>query len=309
MIISASYKTDIPAFYGEWFINRLNAGYCKARNAFNNKPFEIDLSKRTVDGFVFWTKNAKPFREGLYEVARRSYPFIMQYTINGYPRELENRVVDYQSAIENFISISREYGPHTCVWRYDPIIFSDLTDEEFHIRRFSDIAARLSGYTDEVVFSFVQMYRKTKGSLGKLEAASGYHYHDGTESQKIYLMNRFVEIAKIQGIRVNLCSQPELLALNSNVGEAKCVDAARIQNISGNIVNAKLRGSRSSCGCYESKDIGEYDTCPHGCIYCYAVRSRDRALGRYKTHDPKSEFLFEEPSLKEAKQPSLFDLA
>lgn len=308
MIISASYKTDIPAFYGEWFIKRLSAGYCKARNAFNNKPFEIDLSKRTVDGFIFWTKNARPFSIGLREVARREYPFIVQYTINGYPRELENRVVDYQAAIENFISISKVYSSQACVWRYDPIIFSDITDEDFHVRRFSEIASKLSGYTDEVVFSFVQMYRKTKNSLGKLEVSSGYKYDDGTQDQKISLVNKLVDIAQIQGMKVNVCSQPEFLGLNNALGEARCVDAIRLEQIAGRLVNAKLRGSRSSCGCYESKDIGEYDTCPHGCIYCYAVRSRERALGRYKIHDPNSEFLFEEPSLKENRPPSLFDL-
>lgn len=307
MIISVSYKTDIPAFYSEWFLNRLKAGYCKSRNAYNNKPFEIDLTSRSVDGFVFWTKNAKPFSSALEEVARRGYPFIVQYTINGYPRELESRVVDYQAAIENFISISNTYGNRTCVWRYDPIIFSSLTDEQWHVRRFTEIASRLSGYTDEVVFSFVQMYRKTKSNLGKLEKSSGLHYDDGTLEQKRALARQLIEIAANYGMRVNLCSQPEFLDLHSNLGEARCVDADRLQEIAGRLVNAKLRGSRSSCGCYESRDIGEYDTCPHGCVYCYAVRSRERALSRYKIHDPKSEFLFEEPSLREGLAPTLFD--
>lgn len=306
MIISASYKTDIPAFYGEWFLNRLSAGYCKARNAFNNRPFEIDLSKRNVDGFIFWTKNAKPFESGLMDVARRDFPFIVQYTINGYPRELENRVVNYRAAIEDFISISKKYGSNTCVWRYDPVIFSETTDEEFHLSRFSEIASALSGYTDEVVFSFVQMYRKTKRNLGKLEAKNGHPYHDGSNEQKIALVEQIIDIAKLNGMSINICSQPEFLSINPSLGEARCVDADRLQRIAKNIINAKLRGSRSSCGCFESKDIGEYDTCPHGCIYCYAVRSRDRAVKRFKEHNPLSEFLFEEPSIVQTEQPSLF---
>ena len=162
MIISASYKTDIPAFYGEWFLIRLNAGFCRMVNPFNKfQHYKISLRTEDTDGFVFWTKNATPFLTVLAEIHKRGFAFVVQYTINNYPRELESRVVDAEQSIKNMHTIAKLYGSKVGVWRYDTIILSSLTDLEFHRNNFRALAKSLEGSTDEVVVSFVQLYKKT----------------------------------------------------------------------------------------------------------------------------------------------------
>ncbi|MBI3470309.1 MAG: DUF1848 family protein, partial [Candidatus Solibacter usitatus] len=123
MIISASYKTDIPTFYGEWLMGRIRAGYCKSVNPYGRQIYRISLAPEDVDGFVFWTKNAGPFLPHLPEIRRRGYPFVVQYSINGYPRTLEFSVVDAAKSIEHMKALSGEYGPRVPVWRYDTVVF------------------------------------------------------------------------------------------------------------------------------------------------------------------------------------------
>src|SRR5277367_1660664 len=143
MIISASYKTDIPTFYGEWFMNRLRAGYCKMVNPYNRRVIRVPLNREAVDGIVFWTKNVGPFLQHLAEVKERGYPFVVQHTINGYPRELEQAVVNASRAVEHVRSLAEQFGPQVCVWRYDTIINSSLTPREFHVETFGQLAKSL----------------------------------------------------------------------------------------------------------------------------------------------------------------------
>src|SRR5579863_4850689 len=165
MIISASYKTDIPTFYGEWFMNRLRAGYCKMVNPYGRQIYTISLLREDVDGFVFWTKNIGPFLKHLPEVREKGYPFIVQHTINGYPRELEFRVINYAHTVEHIKRLASDYGSDVVVWRYDPIVFSSLTPIDWHRRNFEKLAQSLRDTTDEVVVSFAQIYRKTKRNM------------------------------------------------------------------------------------------------------------------------------------------------
>ena len=168
MIISASYKTDIPAFYGDWFRNRLRAGFCRMVNPYNRRQRStISLAPGDADGFVFWTKNVGPFLDILAEVHERGFPFVMQHTINGYPRALESRVVDADRAVEHVTTVAPRYGPRVVVWRYDTIIWSTLTDASFHRTNFARLARRLAGVTDEVVVSFMQLYKKTTRNLDR----------------------------------------------------------------------------------------------------------------------------------------------
>ena len=306
MIISASYKTDIPAFYGEWFRNRLDAGFCKMVNPYNKKQRQtVSLRKDDVDGFIFWTKNLTPFVEVLDEVHRRGYPFIVQYTINGYPRELEARVVDAAKSVENFLQASERYGPRTIVWRYDTIIFSSLTDLDFHRKNFADIASKLSGATDEVVVSFMQLYKKTRLNLNKAASEGNFDWNDPAIESKRELLGELVQIAAQNDIQLSICTQPELRV--PGAGEASCIDAERLMNVAGRRFRSKVKGVRVGCACYESKDIGDYDTCPHGCVYCYAVRSRNLALTRYQNHDPLGEYLFPQKPLPPSEEPQGID--
>jgi hypothetical protein len=294
MIISASYRTDIPTFYGDWFIKRLRAGYCKALNPYNRQVIAISLRPEDVDGFVFWTKNVGPFLSHLSEVRQYGFPFVLQHTINGYPRVLEQAVADAVRSVEHLRRIAETFGPRVCVWRYDTIVDSSVTPREFHIETFSRLARQLEGATDEVVVSFAHLYRKTLRNMNRSAEESGFTWSDPTDDWKRTLLAEMVQIARGHKIGVTVCSQPKYLTPGG--GEARCVDAKRLADVGGSAFKSKLKGNRPECGCFESRDIGEYDTCPHGCVYCYAVENRDLAMKRYHQHDSESEFLFAPPS-------------
>lgn len=290
MIISVSYKTDIPAFYGEWFINRLRAGYCKVVNPYNQRVSLVDLTRKKVDGFVFWTKNLSPFFKYIEEIQQRGFPFIVQYCINGYPKITELSVVDASKSIENMRRLADNCGPRVAVWRYDPILFSSITSIDFHRRNFENLAKALHGTTDEVVVSFAQLYKKTLRNIKLSSEEFGFSLEEPEDEIKYNFASELAQIAETYEFKLAMCSQKQFLA--PGVTNAKCIDAKRLAEISGKMIIAEQKGNRTDCGCFASKDIGEYDSCPHGCVYCYAVQNRKIAQARYKQHDPNSEFLF-----------------
>lgn len=299
MLISASYKTDIPAFYGPWFLQRLRAGYCKMVNPYGRQVYTVPLTPETVDGFVFWTKNIGPFLTALAEVERLGYPFLVQHTITGYPRELESRVLDATHTVTALRSVAERYRPAVAIWRYDPIVISSLTPPDWHRRNFVALARSLEGATDEVVVSFAQVYKKARRNLDQAAHASGFSWseHEAMPQEEVRaLVADLAGIASERGMQLAICSQRALQILGVTQ-EARCIDAARLERVSGQplLNRIKLKGNREECGCFASRDIGEYDTCPHGCAYCYAVQNRELALTRYKAHDPDGEFLFPPP--------------
>lgn len=296
MIISASYKTDIPTFYGEWFINRLRAGYCRMVNPWNrNQISRVSLELDDVDGIIFWTKNIAPFVPRLREVYDRGFRFVIQHTINNYPRALEFSVVDANRSVEHFREVAESYGPRTCVWRYDTIVMSSLTPAEYHVDNFGRLCEMLEGATDEVVVSFAHLYQKTLRNMDLASQEFGFTWHDPDLGEKQSLLTELVPIANAHGMQVTVCSQPDFVVPGTK--EARCIDAERLEEVSGRKIRAELRGARKECGCFASRDIGDYDTCPHGCVYCYAVRNRNLAQRRYREHDPESEFLFPVPGV------------
>lgn len=292
MIISASYKTDIPTFYGEWFINRLRAGYCMTVNAYNQHNSRIDLARESVDGFVFWTKNIGPFLKYLPEIKSRGYPFVVQHTVNGYPRELEFSVIDARKSIENLKRLAGEYGAKSVVWRYDTILFTSITPVDFHRNNFERLAKSLKGVVDEVVISFAQLYKKTQRNMEWAAKEFEFSWNKDTPpfDQKLIFAQELMEIARSQGIKLAVCAQKEFTV--SGIEEAHCVDIHRLESVGACSISAKIKGNRPDCACFMSRDIGEYDTCPHGCVYCYAVQNRELAQVRFKEHDPQGEFLF-----------------
>ena len=291
MIISASYKTDIPTFYGEWFMRRLRAGYCKMVNPYSRQVYRVALDRQAVQGLVFWTKNVAPFLKHMPEVRERGFPFVVQYTINGYPRQLETAVVDPEKSVETAWRVRELFGPLALVWRYDTIVLSSLTPLEFHIENFRRLASRLGGATNEVVVSFAQLFKKTKRNMDSAAQEAGFRWSNPSDDEKRNLLRSLLRVAREHRMLVSVCSQRSLLIEGTR--DARCVDAQRLTELAGSGVRARLKGNRKECGCFESRDIGEYDTCPHGCVYCYAVQNRQLALTRFHEHDPESEFLFE----------------
>ncbi len=294
MIISASYRTDIPAFYAEWFLNRFRAGFAKVVNPYGG-PASIVSLRAGVDGYLFWTRNAEPFRAALREVRQAGLPFCLTVTVTGYPRALESSVIEPARAVAMVGSLAEEFGPRAVVWRYDPIVVSSLTPVEFHLANFAGLADRMRGAVDECVISFATIYRKSARNLAAAARTHGFTWSDPAAEDKRRLAAGLAGLAAARGLRLSLCSQDDLLV--AGIGPAACVDARRLEDVARHwglpaAIAAKVKGNRPGCLCHESRDIGAYDTCPHGCAYCYAVGSRPLAKRRHGEHDPASEFLF-----------------
>jgi hypothetical protein len=289
MIISASYKTDIPAFYPDWFLNRLSRGYCRMINPWGGQVYEVPLGPDAVDGFVLWTRNIAPLAGSLSEVARIA-PFYVQYTVTGYPRALESSTVPADRAIAAIQELRRRFGPRAVVWRYDPILFTDLTPAAWHDENFAALAQALRGMVDEVVVSFAHPYRKTRRNLDAAARAEGFRWYDPETDEKRALAEHLARIAGAAGMRFTVCAQADIVPTDG--APARCIDAGRLGDIAGKPVAAPVKGNRPDCLCHASRDIGAYDTCPHGCRYCYAVSAPDTAKRRYAAHDPESDFLF-----------------
>ncbi|WP_096703659.1 DUF1848 domain-containing protein [Magnetospirillum sp. 15-1] len=305
MIVSASYRTDIPAFYGRWFLNRFRAGWAKAVNPYGRQVSTIPL-RQGVDGFVFWTRNPGPFLGVLAEIRRAGMPFVLHYTLTGYPRALETSVIEVERSLSLMKELVDTHGPRAVVWRYDPILATSLTPLEWHAENFTRLAARLEGITDEVSVSFATLYRKTERNLAAAARAHRFGWSDPPPEDKRTLLRRLAASGAAHGIRLTLCSQPDLLT--AGVEPSACIDARRLEDVAkgwglDRRIAAKVKGNRPGCLCHESRDIGEYDTCPHGCTYCYAVNTRTLAKRRHAEHDPDSEFLLPPPWLEQGDAP------
>ena len=279
MIISASYRTDIPAYYGAWFQQRLAAGETWVKNPYGGKPYRVDLSQDAVSGFVFWTRNPSPFETGFTAVAERGHPFTLQMTITGYPRSLEPGTLDAEAAVAALRSCANNWGSRRIVWRYDPVIVSEATPPDWHERQVRRLAGHLRGYVDECVLSFMHPYRKAKRNL----AANGVSWRDPDPMERRAILAKLAEIVADAGILPTLCAQPDLLA--STLQPATCIDVERLSAVAGRDIQARTKGQRPGCLCAEARDIGAYDTCPQGCAYCYANRDRATARRNLAEHD------------------------
>ena len=288
MIVSASYRTDIPAFYGAWFRNRLAAGFAEVANPYGGPDYRVSLAPGAVEGFVFWTRNIEPFAPALAAVEDLGIPYVVQMTITGYPRALEPSVVPWERAAESLHTLARRLGPRALVWRYDPILESSLTPPAWHRESFARIAAALTAgpdpAVDEVVLSYAQIYAKTRTNTDAAARRHGFTWRDPEDEEKRALLGALAGIAAERGLTASLCSQSALLV--PGLRPARCVDAARLSDLAGRPVAARTKGNRPDCLCAESRDIGAYDSCPHGCSYCYAVRRPDLAKRNHRRHDP-----------------------
>ena len=313
MIISASRRTDIPTYYSEWFFNRLREGYVLVRNPMNARQISrISLSPEAVDGIVFWTKNPVPMLSRLGEL--EPYPYYFQFTLTAYGRDVEPNLPGKNGVlIPAFQELSRMAGRERVVWRYDPIFLSDRYTVEYHCRYFRVLAAKLGEYTEKCTVSFLDFYRSTARNMRSLRI------REMTAAQQREMMEQFSEIAGEYGLYIDTCS--EAISLEDlGISHASCVDRERLERIGGyRLKVGRDRNQREECGCAASVDIGAYDTCGNGCLYCYATDSPPRAAERVRAHRPDSPILFgtvgpedvirerEAVSLRE-QQLSLFDL-
>lgn len=288
MILSISRRTDIPAFYTPWFMNRIREGYVLVRNpVVPNRLSKISLDPENVDFMVFWTKNPAPMIPYLKKINKIS-PFYFQFTINNYEKEIEPRVGKFGNRIEAFQDIADDFGSERLIWRYDPIFISDKYTVEWHIEQFQRIAERLWGYTETCVISFIDMYAGVK------ERVTPCGIRECTEQEIRKLAAAFVKIAKENDIRIQTCAESIDLG-KYGIAHGKCIDEKRISMILGKEITAKKDNSqRSNCGCVKSVDIGQYSSCQHGCVYCYANKSG--TIPGLFSHNERSPLLIGYPS-------------
>lgn len=290
MIISASRRTDIPAFYSEWLINRLKAGFTYVRNPHNpNRISCVSLSPEVVDCIVFWTKNPRPMLRNLEILDEMGYPYYFQFTITPYDHRIENGLPGKTEIMETFKELSNRIGKERVIWRYDPIILSETFPMSYHLDAFSSMCDILGGYTNKCIFSFIDLYTKVQ------ESVKGMIDHEVTSLDKKRIAQAFLKIAERHSLILETCA--EAIDLSPyGIFPASCIDADTIQNSIGYPIQGKKDANqRPACGCIESIDIGAYDCCSHGCVYCYATSNHHRVRSHCKQHDPHSPLLVGQP--------------
>lgn len=285
MVISASRKTDIPAFYGDWLSCRLDEGFCVMRNSFTRKPKIISLLREDIDALVFWTKNPKPFLGNLRGIAHRGFPFYMHVTVTGYGPPIEKSVAPWRSVVDCSRRIAEEHGPRRIAWRYDPVLITEVSSAVWHVENFARLADAMVGISDEVATSFVEPYPKVRANLDRLAT----RWKDPTTEEKRDLIRRLSELAAERSIKLRVCSQPQVA---DGLPEACCIDLERLSDVGAVLRSPRSAPTRPGCNCVQSVDIGEYDTCPQGCVYCYANRSQETAARNLKAISASQTGLF-----------------
>ena len=289
-VISVSRRTDIAAFYAEWFINRIREGFAHYRNPFGGKMCEVSLKPEDVMAFVFWSRNYTPLLKYLPELEQRGYGGYFHFTLTGYGLPLEPFTPSTQEIIDVFHTLAQQYSPKHVLWRFDPIILSNNTPSAYLTEKFATLAEQLHGATKRCYISFVDYYRKTEKNLETLRR-QGYYFYDPSLDEKISLITQLIDIANHYDIQLYACCEEEILHV-SGIKQAHCVDPLLLYELfPQKFQQLKAAPTRQGCGCFASRDIGTYDTCIHGCIYCYANSSYEKALRNFKSHSPVSSHL------------------
>lgn len=284
IIISASRRTDIPAFYAKWFINRVREGYCTVPNPFNLKQVtRISLKPEDVLVIVFWTRNPRPLMPFLDELEQRGFRYYFQYTVMDNPRDLDPKTVPLERSLQTFRELSNKVGAERVIWRYDPIILTTRTPADFHVQRHAYIAQSLRGYTRRNVISIVDAYnkvtRRIRGLPGTLQPIEEPDYS---------FVRHLADNSMSNGMEIVSCAE-EIDLRSYGVRPGKCIDDDLIQRVFGiEVPHKKDPNQRKECGCVVSKDIGMYDSCLFGCVYCYATQSFEKAKKRHAEHNPQS---------------------
>lgn len=286
MILSVSRRTDIPSYYSDWFINRICEGFVLTRNPMNQAQLSrIDLSKDLIDCIVFWTKDPYPMLDKLPVLDLMGYNYLFQFTLTPYGKDIEKNLRDKKDIILTFQKLSDMIGKDRALWRYDPIILNNKLTIEYHIKHFEELCMRLCGYTDRCTISFVDLYTKINKPVkdGLIREITG-------EESKT-LAKCFSEIAGKYNIKLYACCE-KLDLSEYGVNPGSCIDKSVIEKICGYSLDVKKDANqRPGCGCIQSIDIGVYNTCKNGCIYCYANYSMTSVEKNYRNYNPKSGLL------------------
>lgn len=282
MIINTGQRTDIPAFYSDWFANRLKEGFVCVRNPYNpNQVSRYCLDPAVVDVIGFCTKNPSPMFK--YMDLLKDYGQYWFVSITPYGRDIEPNVPNKHKLIEDFKHLSEMVGINSVGWRYDPVFISERYTEEYHLHAYKQIASALDGYTETSVISFIDLYPKVRRNFPEAKKVD--------KEQRLRLGKAFVEIASAHGMTVKPCAEGDELAV-FGADCSGCMKISDYEKTIGKKLDApKKKGARAECVCYLACDIGAYNTCKHLCRYCYANTETEKVLAMSSLHDPESPFL------------------
>ena len=288
VIVSASRATDIPAFYARQFFDELERGYITWINPYNGRPSYVSFANTHF--IVFWSKNPKPLIPYLSILKDKGIGFYLQFTLNDYDIEsLEPNVPRLTDRIDTFKSIVDRFGIGHAVWRFDPLILTDKIGIDELLNKIQYIGIQLKGYAEKLVFSYADIagYKKVGVNLSR----AGIKYREWTEAEMMEFARKLAELNDSElNLELATCAESIHLA-EFGIKHNSCIDMELISRLAPNdaalqmflLGASKDKGQRKACGCILSKDIGEYNTCPHGCIYCYANTSPASAINRYNS--------------------------
>ncbi|MHB8056509.1 MAG: DUF1848 domain-containing protein [Desulfuromonadaceae bacterium] len=299
MIISASRRTDIPAFYADWFMTRVRDGYFYRVNPFNSKQVKrFSLQAEDVDAICFWTKNPQPLIQYLHELDERGLNYYFQFTLNPYDKTFEPGVPPLGERINTMIELAGRIGPERVVWRYDPVILSSATPVSFHLEKVEEIAARAGSATRRLMFSFCDFYGRGQGRLSRALAGTGIKLEEITAPEQMGALDLvargFKRIADNHDLQLFSCSEEVDLGA-SGIRHGACIDGDLIRELFGVITTSKKdKNQRAACNCVEAVDMGMYNSCRYRCSYCYANFNEALIESNCRKHNPKGPVLLGE---------------
>ena len=285
MILSVSRRTDIPNYYSDWFIARIKEGFLYVRNPMNaHQISKIDLSPEVVDCIVFWTKNPANMIEKLEDLQKYMYYF--QFTLTGYGKDVEPNLPNKrEELIPTFKRLSEKIGKERVIWRYDPILIGKRYTIDYHLKAFEEIASNLADYTEKVVISFVDLYSKTQRNTKELDIKQI------TNEEMIELAREMAQIASKYNLIIETCAEQINLS-EVGIQHGSCIDKKLIERLLGcKLIAEKDKNQREECGCFESVEVGAYNTCLNGCKYCYANFNNSKVEEYVKLYNQDSTLL------------------
>ena len=282
MILQTGMRTDIPAFYSQWFINRIKAGYVLVRNPYNpSSVTRYEINPDVVDLIAFCTKNPAPMLK--YMDVLKPYGQYWFVTITPYGKEIEPNVPDKRQVLENFKTLSKFVGVDSIGWRYDPIFINDKYSIDFHIETFEKMARELSGYTKTCIISFIDLYKKVIKNFPQACMVE--------KEKRLKIGKAFAEIGRQYDIIIKACAEGDELA-PFGIDCNGCLTQEVYETALHTKLNMpRIKGQRNECACFFGNDIGAYDTCRHFCKYCYANFEEKQVISNYNLHDPNSSLL------------------
>lgn len=284
MILSVSRRTDVPAFYFDWFLKRVDKGHLMVKNPMNPKQIhKVAINPDIIDAIVFWTKNPTPAMGKLDLL--KGYSYYFQYTLNPYDEKFEKDIPVLEHRLKTFRQLADTIGKDRIVWRYDPIIFTENMGVDYHTGEFAMLSEILRYYTDTVMVSFLDDYRKIRKNMRRLKV------REPSLQEVESLVKAFVRIAKKNNLTIRSCAEKRIPS-SQGLLSGSCIDPRRIEKlIKGKITIKRDKNQRPNCKCVESIDVGSYDSCLHQCAYCYANHRYEVIKEQYQKHDPDSPLL------------------